>query len=228
MTSVCPAVNRLSAAHGRVIRDPPARPAATVSGMEAGSGDGSGTDHRAAFRDAALQLWADAGWAAVTVPAVCAATGLTEADFDAAYDSAEDLLGEVFDEGAEERTALVLRAMEAAPRNRIAQIRAGLDAMAGFFERDPRQVVALAEAIGCPPLRRRRRATTQGFAALIGAETSTLPNPPDPREVRAAAQFCVAGFHELLFAWFDPESPVDRDLVVDHAARLFEACLSVR
>jgi AcrR family transcriptional regulator len=196
--------------------------------MEAGRVDRPGTAHRAAFRDAALQLWADAGWAAVTAAAVCAATGLTEADFAAGYDSPEDLLGEVFDEGTEERTALVLGAMEAAPRNRIAQVRAALDAMAGFFERDPRQIVALAEAIGCPPLRSRRRATNRGFAALISAGTSTLPNPPDPRAVRAAAQFCVAGFHELLFAWFDPESPIERDLVVDHAARLFEACLSVR
>lgn len=83
--------------------------------MEAGSADGFGSDHRAAFRDAALQLWADAGWAAVTVPAVSAATGLTEADFAAGYASPEDLLGEVLDEGTEERTALVLRAMEAAP-----------------------------------------------------------------------------------------------------------------
>ncbi|MFR9805537.1 TetR/AcrR family transcriptional regulator [Pseudonocardia sp. RS010] len=196
--------------------------------MEARRADGLATDRRAVFRDAALQLWADAGWAAVTVGSVCAATGLTEADFAAEYDSPEDLLGEVFDEGTEERTALVLAAVEAAPRNRIAQLRAGLDAMAGYVERDPRHVVTLVEAIGCPALRRRRRATNRGFAALISSGSGGLPDPADPREVHAAAVFCIAGFHELLFAWFDPESPVGRDLVVDHAARLFEACLSVR
>ncbi|GAA1841341.1 helix-turn-helix domain-containing protein [Pseudonocardia ailaonensis] len=185
-------------------------------------------DRRAALLDAGLQLWADTGWAAVTVPALCAASGLSADDVTAEFDSAEDLLCEVFDDGTEERAAEVLTAMEAAGTNRFAQIRAALEAVATCLDRDPRHAVVLVEAVGCPALRARRRAANRGFAAVIGAETLRLHNPPSPEEVSAAAQFCLGGLAELVLAWQDAGSPVDRELLVEHGAKLFEASLLAR
>ncbi|MCW0212042.1 MAG: TetR/AcrR family transcriptional regulator [Pseudonocardia sp.] len=183
---------------------------------------------RAALLDAALQLWSDAGWAAVTPAAVCAATGLGEAVFRAEFASAEDLLVEIFDEGTEERAAMVLVAMDAAGPGRGEQIHACLDAFASCLERDPRQCVVLVEAIGCPPLRARRRRANVGFSALIAGETSKIANPPSAEKVQVAAQFCLGGLAELTLAWLDETSPVTREQLVEHGTRLFESALMTR
>jgi AcrR family transcriptional regulator len=185
-------------------------------------------DVRTSLLDAGLQIWSDAGWAAVTPAAVSAAAGVDDVSFHAEFASAEDLLIEIFDEGTEERAAIVLVAMDAAGPGRSEQIRACLDAYASHLVRDPRHCVVLIEAIGCPPLRARRRRANAGFAGLIAAETAKLPNPPSPEKVQVAAQFCLGGLVELTLAWLDGTSPVTRDQIVDHGTRLFESALMTR
>jgi AcrR family transcriptional regulator len=190
--------------------------------------DTVGTDVRATLLDAGLQLWSDAGWAAVTPAAVCAATGLDDASFHAEFRSAEDLLTEIFDEGHEERAAVVLGAMEAAGPGRGEQIHASLEAFTAYLAQDPRHCVVLVEAIGCPPLRVRRRQANAGFGALIAAETATLPNPPSLEKLQVAAQFCLGGLVELTLAWLDGTSPITREQLVDHGTRLVESALITR
>jgi AcrR family transcriptional regulator len=190
--------------------------------------DSAGADVRASLLDAGLQVWSDAGWAAVTPAAVCAAAGVDDASFHAEFASAEDLLIEIFDEGTEERAALVLVAMDAAGPGRGEQIRACLDAYTSYLLQDPRHAVVLVEAIGCPPLRGRRRRANTGFGALIAGETAKLPNPPPAEKVQVAAQFCLGGLVELTLAWLDGTSPVTRGQIVDHGTRLFESALMTR
>ncbi|GAA4560446.1 TetR family transcriptional regulator [Pseudonocardia xishanensis] len=185
-------------------------------------------DRRAAMRDAGLQIWADEGWAAVTAPAVCAATGVSPSAFAAEFATAEELLGEIFDEGTEERTAVVLAAMEAAGTNLVARIHACLDAVAGCFERDPRQAVVLIEAIGSPVLRTRRRVANRGFATLIAGELRPVALPISPEQLHVAAHFCLGGLAELVLSWQDEGTAVDRARLVEHGTLLFEACLTAR
>ncbi|WP_181779090.1 hypothetical protein [Pseudonocardia pini] len=180
------------------------------------------------FRDAGLQLWADSGWAAVTAPAVCAATGLDAAEFAAEYDSAEDLLGDIFDEGTEDRAAVVLAAIEAAGPNLHARIHACLVAVADRLDADPRQSTVLVEAVGCPSLRARRRAANRGFAAIIVGELGLAQLPIEPEQLQTAAHFCLGGLAELFLASQDAGTAIDRTLLVEHGTLLFEASLTAR
>jgi AcrR family transcriptional regulator len=187
------------------------------------------TEHRrAALRDAGLDIWADAGWAAVTPAAVSAATGIAPDDVAAEYPTAEELLGEIFDDGTEDRTAVVLAAMEAAGPRLFARIHACLDAVAGCFADDPRQGVILVEAVGCPALRARRRVANRGFATLIAGELRQAGVPVDHDKLRVAAHFCLGGLAELVLASQDAGTEVDRGQLVEHGTLLFEACLTAR
>jgi len=228
-TSVCPGGKRLSSAHDRADRGvgwPDGRYGEVMHAAEpraAGTGD-----RRAALRDAGLQLWADQGWAAVTTPAVCAATGLSPAAFADEFATATELLSEIFDEGTEERTAVVLAAMEAAGTRLVARIHACLDAVAACFAEDPRQAVLLVEAIGCPELRARRRVANRGFATLIAGELRQAALPITLEQLQVAAHFCLGGLAELVLSWQDEGTPIDRDRLVEHGTLLFEACLTAR
>lgn len=188
-----------------------------------------GSEHRrAALREAGLAVWADAGWAAVTPAAVGAAAGLSPDDVVAEYPTVDDLLAEIFDEGTEERAAVVLAAMEAAGPRLHARIRACLEAVAGCLAEDPRQGVVLVEAVGHPTLRARRRTANRGFATLIAGELSRAGVPVEPHELRVAAHFCLGGLAELVLAWQDEGTDVDRETLVRHGTLLFEACLTAR
>jgi len=183
---------------------------------------------RAALREAGLRLWADTGWASVTAEAVCAATGLTPQDFAAEYTSRDELLADVFDEATNERAAVVLGAMEAAGGSLHARVHAVLTAVADVFAEDPRQSAVMVQATGSPVLMARRRAASRGFASIIANELSRAPLPVEPHRLYAAAHFCLGGLAELILAWQDEGTPVDRDLLVEHGTRLLEACLTAR
>lgn len=183
---------------------------------------------RAALRDSGLDIWAVAGWAAVTPAALSAATGIEPDDVVAEYPTTDELLGEIFDEGTEERTAVVLAAMEAAGPRLLARVHACLDAVAGCFADDPRQGVVLVEAVGCPALRARRRTANRGFATLIAGELRQAGVPVEDDKLRAAVHFCLGGLAEMVLAWQDQGTEVDREHLVEHGALMFEACLTVR
>jgi hypothetical protein len=74
----------------------------------------------------------------------------------------------------------------------------------------------------------RRRAATRGFASIIANELSRAPLPVEPHRLYAAAHFCLGGLAELILAWQDEGTPVDRDLLVEHGTRLLEASLTAR
>jgi AcrR family transcriptional regulator len=187
------------------------------------------TEHRrAALRDAGLDIWANEGWAAVTPAAVSAASGIAHAEVVAEYPTADELLGEIFDEGTEDRTAVVLAAMEAAGPRLYARIHACLDAVATCFANDPRQGVILVEAVGCPVLRARRRVANRGFATLIAGELRQTGVPVELEKLQVAAHFCLGGLAEMVLAWQEGGSVVDRAALVEHGTLMFEACLTAR
>jgi AcrR family transcriptional regulator len=192
------------------------------------AGPGGAEPRRAAMREAGLDIWAASGWAAVTPAAVSAATGIGHAEVVAEYPTAGELLGEIFDEGTEDRTAVVLAAMEAAGPRLYARIHACLDAVAGCFAEDPRQRVLLVEAVGCPALRARRRTANRGFATLIAGELRQTGVPVEHERLRAAAHFCLGGLAEMVLAWHDQGTEFDRELLVEHGTLMFEACLTAR
>lgn len=180
---------------------------------------------RDALLDAALQQWADGGWAAVDPASAAERAGLTS-ESTGEFGSGADLACAVFDQVVDERAAATLSAVEQAEPNVMAKVRA---ALAAFFDNvadDPRRVVALVDAIGCPPLVARRRSANRGFAELMlsGHAASRI----EPDDLRVAGHFCLGGLTEIILAWLDPESPVTREQALEHGVRLYESCLATR
>lgn len=181
---------------------------------------------RAALLDAGLQLWADGGWPAVTLADAHAASGVPAAAFDDEFGTDVDLACGIFDEIIDERSSAMITAIGAAAPTMAQRLRACLTAMVDDVGADPRRVVVLAEPVGCPELLARRRSANRGFAGMVATQDGDTRT--DPADLLAAGHFCLGGLGELVFAWLDPASPVDRDLVIDHGARLFEACVLIK
>lgn len=181
---------------------------------------------REALLEAGLQLWADGGWAAVQPGAACAAAGVEEGDFRAEFPTGADLACAIFDEIVDERSSAMLTAMAQAPPSMAAQLQACLQAMVDDVGGDPRRAVVLGEPVGCPALLARRRSANRGFAEMVA--TANAGSGAAPEQLRAVGHFCIGGLSELVFAWLDPDGPVERELVVEHGVRLFEACVRIR
>lgn len=181
-----------------------------------------GGDVREWVLDAGLQIWSDAGWAAVTLPAACAAVGVPMDGLVAEFPGPVDLLCEVFDRSTDDRASAVITAMDAAPPDEH-RLRAGMRAYVDCLDRDPRHAAVLVEAIGCPALRARRRSSFRGFAAVMAAQV--VGTDAEPRRLQIAAHFCLGGLTEITLAWLDSETDVDRELVLEHGARMFEVMM---
>ncbi|MEQ3551722.1 hypothetical protein WIS52_14710 [Pseudonocardia nematodicida] len=183
---------------------------------------------REALLDAALQQWSDGGWSAVDPAAAATLAGLGPGAADE-FTSGVDLAAAVFDHIVDERAATTMSAVAQAPPDMVARIRAALTAYLDDIGRDPRRVVALIDAVGCPDLVARRRSANRGFAELIvdgGAESAE--NRVEPDDLRVAGHFCLGGLGEIILAWLDPRSPVTREQALAHGVRLWEASLSTR
>ena len=173
--------------------------------------------------DAALQLWTDRGWSAVTLTGACAAAGLDPGGFREEFPADRDLLCEIFDVSSEERGAAALAAMTAAgdTGNRW---RAAVESFVQCLDADPRHAVVLVDAIGSPELQARRRSSYRGFATVMASMSAR--SSVEPRAHRAAAHFCVGGLTELTLAWMDADTDVDRELVLEQASALFELVMA--
>ncbi|OLL75613.1 Transcriptional regulator, TetR family [Pseudonocardia sp. Ae168_Ps1] len=175
---------------------------------------------REGLLDAALQQWVDGGWPAVDPVAAAARAGLPGTAA-AEFPTGADLVCAVFDAIVDERAAAMLQAAASAPTP-VHRFRAVMAAMLDDVARDPRRVVVLADAFGCPPLVARRRSANRGFGELMAAQPIDTRVGPD--DLRLAGHFVMGGIAEIVLAWLDPASPVDRERAVDHGARLMEAC----
>jgi AcrR family transcriptional regulator len=181
-----------------------------------------GERDREALLDAALQQWADGGWSAVDPRSAAEQAGLP-ASAAAEFASGVELGCAVFDHVVDERAAATMAAVQSAAPNPAAQIRAALTAWFDDVDRDPRRVVALVDAVGCPALLARRRSANRGFAELMVGSAADSRIEPD--DLRVAGHFCLGGMGEIVLAWLDPESPVTREQALEHGGRLYESCL---
>jgi AcrR family transcriptional regulator len=182
-----------------------------------------GVDAREKLLDEALQLWADHGWRAVSLSTACALAGLDESEFLEEFPENDDLLCEVFDASTDVRASDVLVALEEAGDG-ASRWRAAMEAYLRCLEEDPRHIAVMVEAIGSPVLRTRRRSSYRGFASVMVTQSSR--SSADPRELRGAAHFCLGGLTELTLAWLDPETDVDREMMLDLGSRMFELSMS--
>lgn len=176
--------------------------------------------------DAAIELMGDEGWSATTVRGVCARAKLTPRFFYESFPDLDTLAVAVFDEILEAATARFFAALQDAPAEPDARMRAGLDALIGELTEDPRRArIAFVEALGCEPLARRRLEMLEVFAQVAASEGRAAFNPPAEADafVDLAATMLAGGMAELLIVWTEGRLAQTREQLVEDCIAMFTA-----
>ncbi|MGM7647747.1 TetR family transcriptional regulator [Nocardia sp. JW2] len=176
---------------------------------------------RAALLDAALDLLAADGAAAVTKRAVCARAKLNDRYFYEQFADRDAVLTTLVEELTAEGIAAVVAATHAAEPDIRSQVHAAADAALGFLLDDPRRHALLLNAHSTEALQRARLATQHAIARAMAAVSRELhPSPMStPLDTDMAAYTVVSGTLELVAAWLRGEFDTTRAHLTDLIAR---------
>lgn len=192
---------------------------------------GVSADERKARRrglllDAGLDLFGTLGWQQTTMTAVCQRAKLTERYFYESFADLEELLVAVFERVAAEAAEVVLAAAESSDTQARPRARAAIAAFVELMTDDPRKGrVAFVEALSSEALMRRRFATIDAFAALLGDQAKEFfgTGPGSERRLRLTSFMLVGGLAETLIAWLGGALDSTREQLIDDATDLFVA-----
>ncbi|HEX6391590.1 MAG TPA: helix-turn-helix domain-containing protein [Solirubrobacteraceae bacterium] len=192
---------------------------------------GQSADERQAARrrqllDAGFELLGEEGWSATTVRGVCARAKLTPRFFYESFPDIDALAVAVFDEIVERATVRFFAALQDAPAEPQARVRAGLEALIGELTDDPRRArIAFVEALGSEALTRRRLEILDVFAQVASAEGRAAYRPPAEADafVDLAAKMVAGGMAELLIEWTAGRLPHTREQLVEDCVDMFGA-----
>lgn len=183
-------------------------------------------ERRQRLLDAGLELFGTVGWEQAGIALLCSTARVATRTFYEEFDSREDLLREVATTVVLEAVTPMRAALEAAPADLEARVRAGLQAYVGHLTADPRRVrVAYRAVPAAGRLLADRHRASLGFAELIAAEADALGlRRPEHGDLLALA--LTGAVAELLGWWAatTPAPPVRP--IVDQLTRLFVAALS--
>ncbi|KAF0846879.1 TetR family transcriptional regulator [Nocardia caishijiensis] len=176
---------------------------------------------RAALLDAALDLLAADGAAAVTKRAVCARAKLNDRYFYEQFTDRDALLTALVEDHTAEGIVAVVAATHAAGPDIHSQVHAAADAALGFLLDDPRRHALLLNAHSTEALQRARLATQHAIARAMATVSRELrPSPVAlPLDTDMAAYTVVSGTLELVAAWLRGEFDTTRDHLTDLIAR---------
>jgi AcrR family transcriptional regulator len=189
------------------------------------------SQRRARLLDAALDILAEGGLPALGVRAVCARAQLTSRYFYESFEDLDALMVALADEIAAEILGEVRRAVDAAPADAYEKSRAAIDAALDVITGDPRKgKVVLLSVAGHETLQRRYHDVVLRYAEVVSQQGREFfgPGRLSAADAELTALFAVGGAGELLIAWLTGTLDVSRERLVDHGARLFAACASVR
>ena len=176
-------------------------------------------ERRAQLIEAALEIWQEQGWAAVTMRGVCAQAGLTDRYFYESFTDRDALLGTVWDQMRDETLEMLVGAIaEAAPHDAIEQLNAALEAVVHHIADEPtRAQIIFGDHAGSAVLEQRRRETVQMATDLmIGMARPFLAEDVDDRALRINVVLGIGGFVELMLAWRDGLVDATPEEIVGH------------
>jgi AcrR family transcriptional regulator len=176
-------------------------------------------ERRSQLVSAALEIWQEQGWAAVTMRGVCARAGLTDRYFYESFADRDVLLGTVWDQMRDETLAMLLGALEpVSDRGALEQLHAAVDAVVHHIADEPaRAQIIFGDHAGSAVLEQRRRDTVQMATDLmIGLARPFLRDGVDEQALRINTVLGIGGFVELMLAWRDGLVEADTDQVVAH------------
>jgi AcrR family transcriptional regulator len=170
---------------------------------------------RAALLDAALDVLAENGVAAVTVRGVCAAARLNDRYFYEGFSNVDELLGAVIEDqiGLASRT---LSDATATTGDLPSRVRTVITAALDFFAEDPRRGRLLVESQATEQLRNGRKQFVRAVAALMITEAhkENLPSLPES-ELEIIALTLVNGSLETVSQWIAGELSATRDQLLN-------------
>jgi AcrR family transcriptional regulator len=176
-------------------------------------------ERRAALVAAALEIWQEQGWAAVTMRGVCARSGLTDRYFYESFTDRDALLVAVWDQMRDETLAMLLSTITAAAdQPPLEQLRAALTAVVHHIADDPaRSQIIFGDHAGSAALEQRRRDTVQlSTDLMIATARPYLRSNVDEQAFRITVLVGIGGFVELMLAWRSGLVDADPDTLVDH------------
>lgn len=179
------------------------------------------TERRAQLVDAALEIWQEQGWAAVTMRGVCAQAGLTDRYFYESFTDRDALLGTVWDQVRDETLAMLDTAITAAgDQGALEQLYAALDAVVHHIADEPsRAQIIFGDHAGSAVLEQRRRDTVQlATDLMIGLARPFLRDDVDEQALRINVLLGIGGFVELMLAWRSGLVESSTDQIVEHLA----------
>jgi AcrR family transcriptional regulator len=176
-------------------------------------------ERRAQLVEAALEIWQEQGWAAVTMRGVCARAGLTDRYFYESFSDRDALLGRVWDQMRDETLEMMVGALTpVAARGALDQLRATLDAVVHHIADEPAKAqIIFGDHAGSAVLEQRRRDTVQMATDLmIGLARPFLLDGVDEQALRINVVLGIGGFIELMLAWRSGLVESTTDEIVEH------------
>lgn len=188
---------------------------------------GRSTEERRAERrrqltDAAVEIWGEQGWSAVTMRGVCAKAGLIDRYFYESFPEREALLVAVWDQMRDELLTKLLAVLTGAVENPIAQLRAAIATLVHDVSTNPaRARILFGEHTGNDALERRHiDALQQVTDLLIQLGRPFLRSGADENGLRMSTLIGIGGFVELIKAWRAGVVDVPAVGIIDHAAEV--------
>ena len=176
--------------------------------------------------EAALELFATAGYQNTSVERLCSTSGVTGRHFYEEYASREALLTALFDEIMATNLTAVTDAVRDSTRDLGARLQAGVGTYVHHLLADPRRArLVTAEVVGVSPeLEAHRRAAMFSFANLIRVEAEALRDAGfeiGGNDLTALA--LVAAVHELTSATLASSRAIEVDALIAEAVRIITA-----
>ena len=175
--------------------------------------------------DAAIDIWADSGWAAVSLRSVCARAGLNDRYFRESFADRDTLLAAAWDQVRDETTATLATAIsDRGSSPPLEVLRRAVEAVVTSFATDQRRTqVLFGDHAGSEVLERRRR----GLIFLVTDMLATgmrpsLRNGVNYDEFHRTVLMAVGGFVELTTAWRAGTIAIDPAGIVAQTTRFGE------
>ncbi len=173
---------------------------------------------RANLLDAAREIWAGQGWAAVTMRGVCARARLTDRYFYESFPDRDALLVAVAQEVRAEAVSNVLAAVQSyVDESPLARLRAILTAVVGFVADNPGTAqIFFGDHGGSEVLEEVRRDAINAVVEMFLDLTRPLLLPGvEEKELRVVLLLGIGGFVEVISSWRTGEIDVTADELVD-------------
>lgn len=185
------------------------------------SADQRRDERRRRLMDAALDSIGTQGWAATSVRGICEQARVGPRFFYESFEDLNALAGAVHDEIVDALIRTALDAIDHAPDEVPAKLRAAIAAAIVYVTDDRRRArVGFAEAHGSETLMRRRFAAMRTLADVVAREADSLLDLPPGSEamVQAYSLLVIGGVAEMVLVWLDGGLDVDRDGLIELSA----------